>query len=167
VGIIRKLKPTIVLTFEPNGGYGHPDHMAVHRHTVTAFHAAADPLRYVDQGPAWQAARLYYTAIPRSFFQKMRDRMMASGIDTGEFARFDQIPMGWPDDQINCTLDVSGTIATKWAALECHRTQFGADNLFRRLPDEIMREMLSQENFALAWPVPEPGLRLPDLFAGI
>ena len=167
VTIFRQMKPTVVITFEPGGGYGHPDHMAINRHMVTAFHAAADPNRYPDCGPAWQAARLFYTAIPRSFFLELRDRMQAVGIDTSEFARFEGDIVGWPDDQINCALDVSDKIEAKWAALQCHRTQFGPNNLFHRLPDEVMKQLLSREHFALAWPEPQPGLRLPDLFAGL
>ncbi|MER3515271.1 MAG: GlcNAc-PI de-N-acetylase, partial [Chloroflexota bacterium] len=46
VGIIRRLRPQVVITFDPYGGYGHPDHIAIHRHTVAAFHAAGDPARY-------------------------------------------------------------------------------------------------------------------------
>jgi len=181
VGIIRRLRPQIVVTFEPNGGYGHPDHIAAHHHTVAAFHAAGDPARYSDQGSplrpaprhgsgqvsvqAWQPARLFYTAIPRSFFPEMRDRLDAMGADTSEFARFEESGAGWPDDQVHVTLDVSGTIEAKWAALQCHRTQFGPDNFFRRLPENMLKEMMSREHFALAWPEPAPGLRLPGLFA--
>jgi LmbE family N-acetylglucosaminyl deacetylase len=69
VGIIRRVRPQVVVTFEPNGGYGHPDHITIHCHTVTAFHAAADANLYPNQGPAWQAERLFYSAIPRSFFR--------------------------------------------------------------------------------------------------
>ena len=90
VGIIRLVQPQVVVTFEPNGGYGHPDHIAIHRHTVAAFHAAADPSRYPDQGPAWQAERLFYTAIPRAFFRRMRDEMAALGMDTSQFDRFEE-----------------------------------------------------------------------------
>lgn len=165
VGIIRQVQPDVVITFEPNGGYGHPDHIAIHRHTVAAFHAAGDPARYLDQGAAWQPARLFYTAIPRSFFREMRDRMEALGLDIGEFARFEERGVtGWPDEEVHVTLDVSATIEAKWAALQCHRTQFGPDHLFRRLPEEVIKEMMSREYFALAWPQPAPGLRLPGLF---
>jgi LmbE family N-acetylglucosaminyl deacetylase len=174
VGIIRRLRPQVVVTFEPNGGYGHPDHIAIHRHTVAAFHAAGDPDRYPDQGAAlrpgsvqaWRPARLFYTAIPRSFFVQMRERLGALGVDTGEFARFEERgATGWPDEEIHVALDVSATIEVKWAALQCHRTQFGPDNLFRRLPEHMLKEMMTREHFALAWPEPAPGLRLPELFA--
>ncbi len=167
VGIIREVKPQVVVTFEPNGGYGHPDHIAIHRHTVAAFHAAADPARYPELGPAWQASRLFYTAIPRSFFRGMRDEMAAIGLDPGVLNGFDLENRGWPDELVHAAIDVSATVDAKWAALECHRTQFGPANLFRRLPEPLVKRGMSVEHFALAWPEPAPGLRLADLFAGL
>jgi LmbE family N-acetylglucosaminyl deacetylase len=163
-GIIRRVQPDVVITFEPNGGYGHPDHIAVHRHTLAAFHAAADPACYARQGAAWQAARLFYTAIPRSFFQDMRQRLKAMGGDTSDLVHFEEAGLGWPDDQVHATLDVAENIEAKWTALNCHRTQFGPNNPFRRLPEDDLRQMMSREHFALAWPSPEPSLRMADLF---
>jgi len=167
VGIIRRLRPQVVITFEPEGGYGHPDHKAIHRHTVAAFHAAADASAFPEQGPAWQAARLYYTAIPRSFFRQIRERMEAMGIDTSDFFRPGQPERGWPDEEVHCTVDVSAEVQAKWAALECHRTQFGPGNMFRRLPEVLVKQMLSREHFAQAWPAPPPVTCQGDLFAGL
>ncbi|MGC8782446.1 MAG: PIG-L family deacetylase [Anaerolineae bacterium] len=166
VEIIRRVRPQVVVTFEPNGGYGHPDHIAAHRHATAAFHAAADPARFPAAGPIWQADRLFYTAIPRSFFRQMRDEMVRLGLDTGRFPRVEDAAAGWPDEAVNVTIDVSATVEAKWSALECHRTQFGPGNLFRQLPKETVKRLMSEEHFALAWPAPPPGLRLRDLFAG-
>jgi len=167
VGVIRRLRPAVVATFEPYGGYGHPDHIAIHRHTVAAFHAAADPGCYPEQGPAWQAQRLFYTAIPRSFFLEMRRQLGELGEDTSDLERFDDPRVGWPDEKVNVRMDVSSTVEAKWQALNCHRTQFGPGNLFRRLPEERVKRLMSQECFALAWPEVEPGLQIPTLFAGL
>lgn len=166
-GIMRRLQPQVVATFEPNGGYGHPDHIAIHRHTVAAFHAAADPRYRPDLGAPWQARRLFYTAIPRSFFLEMRRQLEALGEDTHDFDRFDDPAMGWPDDQVHVRLDVASTVNAKWEALNCHRTQFGPGNLFRRLPEERVKALMSVEHYALAWPEPQPGLQLSGLFAGL
>ncbi|MBN2146346.1 MAG: PIG-L family deacetylase [Anaerolineales bacterium] len=165
VRIIRRLRPEIVVTFEPNGGYGHPDHIAIHRHTVAAFHAAADPHQYPDLGRAWQAARLYYTAIPRSFFEEMRSSLQAMGEDSSDFERFEDF--GWPDEQVTAVIDVSNSVESKWEALNCHRTQFGPGNLFRRLPEEQSKQLMCYEHFAQAWPPPSPGCCLADLFAAL
>ena len=165
VEILRYLQPDIILTFEPNGGYGHPDHIAIHRHTVAAFYAAADALQYPEIGPAWQSERLFYTAIPRSFFDEMRQQLIDLGEDTSEFDVFEDDDIGWPDSQINVIMDVSSTVDAKWDALNCHRTQFGPGNLFRRLPAEQVKAMMSKEYFAQAWPVPAPGLLLDSLLS--
>ena len=168
VAIMRRMRPDVVITFEPGGGYGHPDHIAAHRHTVAAFHAAGDPAAYPDHGAPWQPARLFYTAIPRSFFVEMRRRLEELGIDTREFDRFERRGIiGWPDEEVHVVMNVSATIEAKWRALNCHRTQFGPNNFFRRLPEPILKEMMSREHFALAWPESDPGLRLADLFAGL
>jgi N-acetyl-1-D-myo-inositol-2-amino-2-deoxy-alpha-D-glucopyranoside deacetylase len=167
VGIIRRIQPQVVITFEPNGGYGHPDHIAIHRHTVAAFHAAADSSRFPDQGAPWQASRLFYTAIPRSFFQEMRQRLETLGVDTSDFERFEKAGVGWPDEDVHVRLNVSEQIEAKWAAMRCHRTQFGPDSIFRRLPEAMAKEIMSYEHFALAWPEAVPEQKLTDLFDGL
>jgi LmbE family N-acetylglucosaminyl deacetylase len=164
VGIMRDLKPEVVVTFEPGGGYGHPDHMAIHHHTVAAFVAAGDAKQFPEQGPAWQPSRLFYTAIPRSFFLEMRDRLREMGIDTSDFARFEEAGAGWPDEKVNVTLDISAFIDAKWTALHCHRTQLSPDNLFLKVPEQVIKQGFSREHFALAIPEPQPGERLSGLF---
>ncbi len=162
VQIIRQFQPTIVLTFEPNGGYGHPDHKAIHRYTVSAVAAAGDASQYPNAGAPWQVSRLFYTAIPRSSFVAMRDRMQEQGIDTSDFDLIEN--HSWPDDQINLTLDVSDDVDTKWQSFNCHRTQVNPNAPFFRLPAEIMKQIMNKEHFALGWPAPTPGLKLNDLF---
>ena len=167
VGIIRRLRPQVVVTFDPNGGYGHPDHISIHLHTVAAFHAAGDPARYPSEGAPWQPARLFYSAIPRSAFKEMREHMKSAGIDTSDFERFEEAVIGWDDDQINVIMDVSDMIDIKWEALQCHRTQLGGENFFSRMPEAVRRQILSRETFVQAWPEPSPGLRISHLFDGL
>lgn len=167
VSLIRSLRPEVIVTFEPNGGYGHPDHIAIHKHTVAAFRAAADPTCSPGLGAPWQAKRLFYTAIPHSFFEDMRQQMTDLGLDTQDLVDLDDPSLRWPDEAINVHLDVSHSVELKWQALQCHRTQFGPGNLFRRLPEERVKKLMSKEYFALAWPEPGAGLQLPDLFAGV
>lgn len=159
VEIIRDVKPDVVLTFEPYGIYGHPDHMAIHRHAVAAFHAAADPQQFPAAGPAWQSGRLFYTAVPRSFFEKMAKLLN----EPDAFKDF----KGWPEDQIHVVMDISQHMQAKWDALLCHATQFGEDNGFRKVPREQAWKILSHETFAQAWPDPTPGEKLRDLFDGL
>ena len=172
VGIIRQLRPQVLVTFDPSGHYGHPDHVAIHRHTVAAFHAAGDPARYPDYGAPWQPDRLFYSVILRGVFRRWREWLAEAGIATDAFERIEEDGFGWPDEQVDVVADVSGTLDAKLAALRCHRTQFGPDHPLRRLPEAPLREMLNREHFALAAEVgqdspPRPGRRLADLFDGL
>lgn len=163
VEIMRRVRPQVVLTFDPHGGYGHPDHIAIHRHTVAAFQAAGDPQVYPDRGKPWQPDRLFYAVFPRSFFQTLRETMIALGQPVEDLETFEN-EAGFPDEEIDVRVDVSAKVLDKWSALECHRTQFGQENLFRRLPREQMLELMSCEHFSLAIPGREQAGQLQGLF---
>src|SRR5215468_8588074 len=60
VRIVREFRPHVMLTYDENGGYPHPDHVMTHQVAVEAFDAAADPDRYPDSGEPWQPLKLYY-----------------------------------------------------------------------------------------------------------
>lgn len=166
VAIIRRLRPQVVITFEPFGGYGHPDHRAIHGHTVVALQAAADPDCLPELGLAWNTPRLFYHLLPPLIFRTMRDRMVELGGDTSGYDEMisERPTEAWPEDQIHAIVDVSQQIEKKWAAWHCHRTQFGPNSRFRRLPDAEMKRILSTEYFAMARPIPADGLVLAGLF---
>lgn len=170
VAVIRRLRPHILLTFEPWGGYGHPDHRAIHRHALAAHDKAGDISYRPDLGQPWHAPRVFYPLLPAFMFAHMRERMVAHGLDTSFFDSdmfAERRAKGWPDDQIHCIMDVSATVERKRAAFHCHRTQFGEDNLFRQLPEEAMEQLFSREYFALARPEPDPHTQLTDIFEGL
>lgn len=170
VAIIRRLRPQILLTFEPYGGYGHPDHIAANRHTLAALKGAADPQRFPGDRPAWQANRVFYHILPTSLYVEMKQRVAARG---GDVSRYDELiegrskRNGWPDDQIHAGIDITAYVDKKWTAWNCHRTQFGPNSRFRQLPEEAMKELLSTEYFALGYPRPDGPLHLDDLFASL
>lgn len=168
VGLIRQRQPQVVMTFDPQGGYGHPDHLAIHRHTVAAFHAAGDANQYPEQGLPWQPSRLFYAVIPHSTFTEIRRQMAAQGLDTSRFDNIEDqagFKIGWPDDRIDVVIDVNGTVEAKWTALHCHQTQFGTDSMFRQIPEADIKTLMSREHFVLAWP--EVDWQGTDLFAGL
>ena len=90
VRIMRQIRPHVIITFDPDGGYGHPDHIAIHRHTLAAYEAAGDSSCYSDHGEAWQPASLFYNVFPRSLFSNMRIRMEEMGIDVTQFDSFEE-----------------------------------------------------------------------------
>ncbi len=165
VRLIRSRQPEVVVTFDPTGGYGHPDHIAAHLHTVAAFHAAGDPARFPAAGPAWQPERLFYTVIPRSFWEQMIAQLRAVGEDVSGWESDLEEAAGLMVEEITVAHVLPDTVDAKLAALACHATQFGPDNPFRKLPAPVVRELMSQEYFALAWP--EGSGRLADLFEGL
>ncbi|MEZ4642915.1 MAG: PIG-L family deacetylase [Chloroflexota bacterium] len=166
VAIVRRKRPFALLTFEPYGGYGHPDHIAIHHHTVAAFAAAADPAYRPDLGAAWQTERLFYPLLPPDLFPEMRQRLAARGQDVSFFDGIEERrSQGWPADQIHVQVNVAQFVDAKWDAFLCHRTQFGENSIFRRLPENEMKELLQTEYFALAQPEPASAVALVDLFA--
>jgi N-acetyl-1-D-myo-inositol-2-amino-2-deoxy-alpha-D-glucopyranoside deacetylase len=69
VKVIRQLKPQVIITSDPVGGYRHPDHIAVHKASVKAFEAAGDPTQYPEAGPAYKPQKLYYNVFPHTILR--------------------------------------------------------------------------------------------------
>lgn len=154
VAQIRRERPDVVVTFDETGGYGHPDHIAVHYHTKAAFAAAADPAKYPEQIEMGlephQAQKLYFTAIPRRFFRAVAEKMEELGIEMPERYRQRLDEFGLPDDACTTDIYVRDFWDTKQAAIQCHATQLNPDSIFATLPAEVMRELQSWECFQLA-----------------
>ena len=153
VEIIREVRPDMVFTHDPTGGYGHPDHITVHSRTVQAFQAAGDGAalekHITSTHPAWTPQFLYYVCFPRGNFQNLWRRMNELGIEP-PFASLEAEKIGSPDEAVTTTLDVSLYFDTKTASLACHRTQMDPDGPFARLPDDLMQEIMNIEFFTLA-----------------
>jgi LmbE family N-acetylglucosaminyl deacetylase len=155
VAHIRREQPDVVVTFDESGGYGHPDHTAIHHYAKAAFAAAADPSRYPEQIEAGlephQAQKLYYTAIPWRFFRSVAARMQELGIEIPErYLKRLEEPFGLPDEACTTDIDVQEFWDTKQAAVQCHVTQLNPDSVFALLPPDIMRELQAWECFQLA-----------------
>src|SRR5947199_8906521 len=100
VAIIRQFRPQVLVTFDETGAYGHPDHIAIYRHTTSAFHAAADGVQYPELGPAHAVAKLYYGSFPRSVVYEMANWMRSQNYE-GSFSDLDPEKLGIPDDVID------------------------------------------------------------------
>lgn len=173
VAAIRRYRPRIVLTFDANGGYGHADHIAVHHATVAAFERSSDPAFAPELGRPHQPDKLYATAYPRSRFGQMSAELERHGLPTLDFGDVRTIEMeevGTDDARITTAVPVDAVWDRRWAALRAHRTQFGSDSLFMRLPEDIVRGWMATDMFVRLVPPPAPGAMLPDeddLWAGL
>lgn len=168
VGIIRRFRPQVLMTFAPDGGYGHPDHVTAHHRAVSALHASADAQKYQDSGEPWQVSRLVYAVFfTKSLIREMIAELHSLGLDASRFEQREREGVGWSDEQVHVVMDVSDTVANKWAALGSHKTQFGTFHVLRRLPEDVANRFASREHFCIAWPEPAPGTKLNDLFDGV
>jgi N-acetyl-1-D-myo-inositol-2-amino-2-deoxy-alpha-D-glucopyranoside deacetylase len=152
VKIIREEKPQVIATYEPFGGYGHPDHIQAHRVTVVAFEAAGNPRFYPElELEPWKPSKLYYMAFPRSFFQKMAQEAREKGIEgPWNNPEMDTDSWGVPDEEITTRLDVSGYVEQKMAAFRAHKTQIAPNNFMFVIPEDMRPMALGYEHFVLA-----------------
>ncbi|MFI5832482.1 N-acetyl-1-D-myo-inositol-2-amino-2-deoxy-alpha-D-glucopyranoside deacetylase [Micromonospora sp. NPDC051300] len=162
--VIREVRPQVVVTYDPNGFYGHPDHIQAHRVTMRAVELAA------AEGVA--PAKVYWTAMPRSVldagleaFTESSDNPFA-GIDDAS-----ELPFGTPDAQIAARIDATEQHAAKEAAMRAHATQIPANSWLYAIAGNFGAEFMGVEYFTLAVGEKGPG-RGPygwedDLFAGV
>jgi N-acetyl-1-D-myo-inositol-2-amino-2-deoxy-alpha-D-glucopyranoside deacetylase len=168
VALIRQHRPQILVTYDANGFYGHPDHIQAHRVTVAAFDAAGDPARYPEQGLApWTPLKLYYTAIPRSRIQTLAKRLRELDIPA-DFANAEGgVDFGVADEQITTTVDARAFAAVKREALAAHRSQVGVNSFFLAMPPPLWEEAMGIEYYERAASRVEAPGQEDDLFAGL
>jgi N-acetyl-1-D-myo-inositol-2-amino-2-deoxy-alpha-D-glucopyranoside deacetylase len=149
--VIRDVRPRAVVTFGPDGVYGHPDHLYVHRATVRAVHLAPRPLA------PFEVSALYFSTTPR---ERLQER---AALRRGPFK--DMKPerlalIGTPRAEITTALDVGRYLQRKRAAIRAHRTQFGPDGPMAELPGDEVDRIFSREHFVrfrLPWSAPGAG----------
>ena len=178
--IVRASRPAVMVTYDANGNYGHPDHINAHRIAVAAMQAAADPSRFDDAGPAWAVAKFYEVAFNRDRWFGLMAEMKERGItlpwdfDTDEPAAAESeaeaSSFGMPEADITTFVDVEPFTAQKRASMACHRTQRQDFGWLLDLPDDLAGRILTPESFVLTrWPTHriEPGLNESSLFDGL
>ena len=152
VAIIRELRPHVVVTYDPNGGYGHPDHVQTHVITTAAV-AAAGTDDY--PGTPWSVPKLYWTVIARSAFTAgwealgpgdLRDEWIVPPAD-GDFNG-----LGYGDEEIDAVIDDPDALAAKTTALRAHATQLtvGPTGKTLALSNNLALPIVAQEHYILA-----------------
>jgi LmbE family N-acetylglucosaminyl deacetylase len=160
VRIIRETRPHAVFTWDPTGGYGHPDHVAVHRHTVAAFDLAGDGRAHPEAGEPWEPAHLYWGASTMKrfagmFLELQRRGLLPEGLDPARQARFEKA-MVEPDPPLSHLVDVREFIELKRRAAGMHRSQFGENSMMARIPEDLRETFYGEERFFRARPGAEP-----------
>ena len=137
-GIMRIERPDVVVTYDPMGTYGHPDHIKAHRTTV----AALDILK----AEGWEPAKFYEHAISATGIALMGERMKEAG-RPNPFENSTLV--GIPDDQITTRVDVRDLSLRKRDAFRAHVSQNSPDSFFINTPDEMIRDIFGYETYVL------------------
>ena len=170
VKIFRKLKPNVVVTSDPIGGYHHPDHIAIHKATIQAFSDAADPTLYPETGPAFQPLKLYYSIFPRGMLKIAVRFMPLLGVNPHKFGRNQDIDLTAVADvnyPVHAVIRLSReSIETMHKATACHTRPLGGKPPGGGLLGWIERWRGQTNLFMRAYP-PFKGRKEKDLFQGI
>jgi LmbE family N-acetylglucosaminyl deacetylase len=166
---LRRFRPDVVVTFGPEGAYGHPDHIAISQFTTAAIVAAADAafIAGTDGAAArpHSVSKLYYVAWPQSTWSAYQAavRTLSATVDGVE-----RQATPWPDWAITTVIDTSDMWPTVWRAVSCHESQLGAYERLRELPPEHHRTLWGRQSFYRAFSTVNGG-RAPetDLFEGV
>jgi N-acetyl-1-D-myo-inositol-2-amino-2-deoxy-alpha-D-glucopyranoside deacetylase len=171
VAIIREVRPQVVVTYDPNGFYGHPDHIQAHRVAMEGVTLAADPAVAPAAGEPWQVAKVYWTAVPKSFLQQGIEAFAdAAENPFAGVTSADELPFGTPDEEVAAAVDGKGFEEAKVGALRAHATQISADSWLFNLAGNADAQF-GVEHFTLARGEAGPGEGErgweTDLFAGL
>jgi len=169
VTYIRRLRPQVVVTFDPIGGYMHPDHIAIQRATTQAFHLSGDPNYQDPDGlSAYQPQKLYYHVFPKGALRLAVNLMPLFGRDPRKFGRNGDIDFKALVEQgsfpTHAWIDTRSVIAERDAAGACHASQLEGGPPRRGPIGWIWRWIGAKEQFMRAYPEARKGLREVDLF---
>lgn len=162
VGYIRTLKPDVILTFDPIGGYRHPDHIHIHKATVMAFENANNPGFFPEHTGAFQPSRLYFHTFPRGFLKMMVRLMPLFGKDPTKFGRNGDIDMksiAEVDFPTHAKIDISPVQNIKTAASACHASQ-GGMGMRTGLMGFYTKLFGEHEEYMQAYPEVQPGWKI-------
>jgi LmbE family N-acetylglucosaminyl deacetylase len=166
VGHLRSIKPDVVVTFGPDGGYGHPDHIAISQFTTAAIVEAADANSvYFRDLASHCVSKLYYMVATKELskvYQSVFGRLVMS-IDGAERSE-----VAWPDWAITTRIDTWDYWRTVWQAVCCHRTQLPAYRALEHVSEEQHRILWNSQTYYRVFSLVNGGRRIEhDLFEGL
>jgi N-acetyl-1-D-myo-inositol-2-amino-2-deoxy-alpha-D-glucopyranoside deacetylase len=174
VAVVRDVRPQVLVTYDENGGYGHPDHIQAHRVAMGAVSAAADPGYRPELGAPWDVPKVYWCCIPLSVLQ----RGMQTLAELGEESPFEGIgdvsdlPSVVSDEDVAAAVDARRFVGQKHEAMRAHATQITVDGPFFALSNQLGQEVLGTEYYRLVRGTRGPAGPAPegwedDLFSGL
>jgi len=167
VGHLRRVRPHVVVTFGPDGAYGHPDHIAISQLTTAAIMCAADPLFGIqsDLGDPHRVSKLYFIAWSGKKWAAYQQalRRLVFTVDGEE-----RQAVPWPDWAITTVVDTSRVWPSVWRAVSCHKTQMTIYGKLAELSEEHQRSLWGTQEFYRAFSEVNGGrAQESDLFEGL
>jgi len=163
VKVILEIKPHVMITYDENGGYGHPDHIQAHRVAMRGAELA--------RSAGWEIAKIYWNTIPISVIEAGIEAMRGTGNDFFGVEKAEDFPFAQPDHLVTTLISAEEFVAKKMAAMRAHPTQIAVDGPFFALSDNLGFKVWGDEFYRLVYgkksgPFDANG-RERDLFAGI
>jgi len=176
VEAVRDFRPHVILTYDENGGYPHPDHVMTHKVSVEAFEAAADPDRYPGTGEPWQPLKMYYFAtFHQAKYAAMHEELVRRGLESPYAKIFEEreerlrkrAEMGLRDYEITTRVNVADYFEIRDQALLAHATQIDPNSSWFACPIDVQRAAWPTEDYHLARSLVDTELPEDDLFTGV
>ena len=161
-GHIRRVRPQVVVTFGPEGAYGHPDHIAICQMATAAVVCAADP---DCGGPGHRVSKLYYMAWRKEKWDAYQAalrtlRVMVDGVE--------RLAAPWPDWAVTTVVETNDLWPAVWRAVSCHKTQMAIYKTLEHLPGEQHRAIWGSQEYYRVFSAVNGGRKIEtDLFEGL
>ncbi len=170
VKVVREFRPHVMITYDENGGYPHPDHIKCHEVSMAAYEAAGDPERFPDAGEPWEVQKVYYS---HGFIRKRLVQFKDEYERRGEVFPMAEWLSKWKTEQgdlmarVTTQIQCGDYFPQRDDALRAHATQIDPNGSFFAVPLDIQQKIWPTEEFELAKTRVQTALPENDLFAGI
>jgi LmbE family N-acetylglucosaminyl deacetylase len=163
--LIRQIRPDVVVTFGPDGAYGHPDHIAISQFTTTAIMCAADAGYPIGDAPPHRVRKFYYRVWTQAEFD-VHQAVFGEQVMTIDGVGRRAVP--WQEWAITTRIDTAAYWPEVWQAVACHRSQLPGYHKLKDLPPEQHQALWGSQGFYRVFSTVNGGRTLEhDLFAGL
>ncbi|WP_298175543.1 mycothiol conjugate amidase Mca [Saccharomonospora sp.] len=170
VRLMREFRPHVVITYDENGGYPHPDHIRCHEVSMAAWDAVSDPQQYPDAGEPWQPLKLYYVhGFSRAKYEAFHEALTSRGLPSPYEEWLKRWDPNRPDvmERVTTRVPCSDHFEARDDALRAHATQIDPNSRWFAVPLDVQREVWPTEEYELVRSLVDTTLPEDDLFAGI
>lgn len=170
VKILREFRPHVIITYDENGGYPHPDHLKVHEVSMLAWEKSGDAAYAPELGAPWEPLKLYYT---HGFIRQRMEMFHDLLIEQGKPSPYTPMLERWKANEADVIARVTTQVPCERFfdqrddALRAHATQIDPAGAFFGTPVEVQRRLWPTEEFELAKTRVKTSIPEDDLFAGI